>query len=498
MSLLFSHSEELPLPDRKRLSKELTIVMKPGRYNMYAPSKRVMAYDYRPYDGKLRVPFSFDHSNFSALGKPDDVTGYHKDIEVPFKATLRENQQIVRREMTEHLHNHGCSLLAAYTGFGKTCLSLNILSSIGLQTAIITHRNILVRQWSEAIERFCGNDNKLTVLRVTSRTTIEQIKEADILLINPLVASELGHTYFKTVGFVIIDEVHLILAEKFSTSMLQFTPDFLLGLSATPYREDGMDALFKLYFGNTVIHRKMTRSHVVNIVNTKFTPRVDITAQGTVNWNVVLNSQATDRERNQGLVDSIIVPCINQNRRILVLVKRLAHGKLLWEMLVEAGMENRVTRLLGNTKYDHRAQVVIGTTGKCSTGFDKADLDTLVLACDVEAYFIQTLGRIFRRPEGEDMAVVYDIVDDNGILKKHLRTRKKVYTQIGGQFNTYKGFNTVPEPTKSGQEEWTEPPPDDKPKHTRRRRSDKESPESDSTPPSAMIGIRKNLYYNNK
>ena len=53
-----------------------------------------------------------------------------------------------------------------------------------------------------------------------------------------------------------------------------------------------------------------------------------------------------------------------------------------------------------------------------------------MLACDVEEYFIQYLGRIFRTKEG--LPIIFDLVDNNSILNKHWNTRRKIYQDHGG------------------------------------------------------------------
>ena len=84
---------------------------------------------------------------------------------------------------------------------------------------------------------------------------------------------------------------------------------------------------------------------------------------------------------------------------------------------------------------DREARILIATGQKCGTGFDHDKLDTLVLASDFEEYFVQYLGRIFRKRDIEP--IVYDFVDKNGILEKHFKTRKEIYTEHGGTIKQY-------------------------------------------------------------
>ena len=76
-----------------------------------------------------------------------------KKINVKFKGELRPKQKPVV-EKYETYQKKGSGLLALHTGFGKTCLALNIISRIKLKTIIIVHKEFLLRQWIERIEQF--------------------------------------------------------------------------------------------------------------------------------------------------------------------------------------------------------------------------------------------------------------------------------------------------------------------------------------------------------
>ena len=94
-------------------------------------------------------------------------------------------------------------------------------------------------------------------------------------------------------------------------------------------------------------------------------------------------------------------------------------------------MGEDVTSLIGTKQsYEINSRILIGTCSKVGTGFDHPKLDTLLLAADVEEYFIQYLGRCMRTRD--NLPVVFDLVDDNSILLKHYKTRVGVYEKHGG------------------------------------------------------------------
>jgi superfamily II DNA or RNA helicase len=237
---------------------------------------------------------------------------------------------------------------------------------------------------------------------------------------------KMGTSFFSDIGLVIVDEAHLIMAEILSKSLQYVYPRYLIGLTATPYRPDGLNVLLELYFGKQKVIRELHREHKVYKITTDFKPTIEYAVNGRVNWGTILDSQAQDIGRND-----IILKIIShfKDRNFLVLVKRIAQGEYLQQKLKELGED--VTSLLGtNQEFEVNSRILIGTTSKVGTGFDHPKLDTLLLATDVEEYFIQFLGRVFRRKDS--IPVIFDLVDNYSILNKHWNTRRKVYQDHGG------------------------------------------------------------------
>jgi superfamily II DNA or RNA helicase len=86
----------------------------------------------------------------------------------------------------------------------------------------------------------------------------------------------------------------------------------------------------------------------------------------------------------------------------------------------------------GNDKiYENNARILLTTVSKCGVGFDDPRLNAMILAADVENYFIQYLGRVFRSEETRP--IIYDIVDTNFVLEKHWKTRREIYKKYGGE-----------------------------------------------------------------
>ena len=111
-----------------------------------------------------------------------------------------------------------------------------------------------------------------------------------------------------------------------------------------------------------------------------------------MDWNSVLQSQTMDVKRNEIIVN--IVKMFKE-RNFLILSKRVDQVKYLVKRLLEEGED--VTSLVGVKKhFDYSSRILVATVQKAGVGFDHPKLDSLIIASDVQEYFIQYLGRVFR------------------------------------------------------------------------------------------------------
>ena len=364
----------------------------------------------------VSVPFAYGRETALLTDDPPSTT-------VSFTGTLRGPQRDVIQRCLAILNDHQSLLLSAYTGFGKTVLALALLAHIKYKTVIIVNFLTLLEQWDEAIKKVLQGA-KIQILTPNTKAD----PDCDIYLINVMnVHKHFGNPVFaRSIRTVIVDEVHLILSKIFSKALLTFHPDYLIGLSATPFRFDELHALFDRFFGTeTLVYIPLHRPHTVKVVYTSFVPQVDTTRTGW--WGDVLAQQAMNEQRN-----ALIVKCVvdNPTRKFLILCKRVSHIQALTDEFVERNIvveqvygAKKVVR--GNTR-----TVLIGTIKKLGVGFDEPDLDTLIVAADLKQYFIQYLGRVFRRPDADPW--IFDLVDRGyHPLYRHFLERKAVYLKSG-------------------------------------------------------------------
>lgn len=434
--------EEITMADRTKISKTLRFTKKETEYNKFAPSATIYAYDIEEFEstdhqsdhqpdaqecksGYIYLPFWWGLKNIKSAKRPE--RSVFKESGAKFEGTLRPLQKEVQTEALGLLNKNGSCILSLYTGAGKTITSINLACRTKLKTLILCHRIVLIEQWKSAIQKVCPGAS-VQVLKGAERKKKDSLDESnDFFIMNALNVSKKGHQYFDCVGTVIVDEVHVMATEKLSEAFCFIQPRYLIGLSATPYRSDGMDSLLDAYFGKDKIFRKLYHEHNVYKVTTTFEPEFQLGKTGKIDWNSLIESQTSDDNRNE-----LIVRIVRffKDRTFLILSKRV--NQVVWLVNRFKELGESVTSLVGVKKEcDLSSRILIATVQKAGVGFDHPKLDSLVIASDVEEYFIQYLGRIFRREDHKP--IVFDILDKNPILAKHYRTRQKIYKDHGGR-----------------------------------------------------------------
>lgn len=380
-----------------------------------------------PYDvdenDTVHLPYHWGLKTFQMDRLPLDT---YDRIDAEFVGTLRGIQKEIKKECIPYLNQQGSIVIAAYPGAGKTGFGVYMTTKCGIKCAVLAHRIPLLNQWKESFERFAPS-LKVQILNSTG----ELDPETEVVIINALNVPKFGRIFSKF-GLVIVDEIHLIATESLIKSMLYFNPRFLMGLSATPYRSDGMDCLIDVYFGKDKITKKLRRPHTYYKVDTGLEAEYDVDEKGDKIWGSVLNWQADCEERNEMILKIVrYFP----DKHFLILCKRKSQAKYLEKEMKKLGEPVDII-IESKNEFNKEARVLIATLQKCGVGFSHDILDALIIAGDMEEYFEQYLGRVMRREDVEP--IIFDLVDDLPPLKRHFLTRKKISEEAGG---TVKKFN---------------------------------------------------------
>lgn len=410
---------------RRSIDRRLRVREKTDKTSsLYRNVKEVAAY--RVEGADLILPFAWAMSDYNRYHQCREQCD---KIQGRFKGSLRTEQISIQSDAIRTLNQQYSILLSVFPGGGKTITSLSIASKIGLKTLILVNRLVLMDQWRKSICGFFTDDVRCQIIESND----EMDPAMDFYIMNAINVPKRSTADFARIGTVIVDECHLMITRVFIQSLSFVCPRYLIGLSATPYRPDGLDVLLDLYFGTTRVHRPLFRRHTVYTVDTGIDIPGERDDAGKLNWNSVLQAQMTHHDRN----DFIKRLCLHFHQRyILILCKRVQQINTLSSLL-----ENHlpIATLKGSeTEYNQDARILIASIQKVGTGFSHDRLDMLILACDTEEYFLQYLGRVFRRPDV--VPIVIDIIDQNPVLKRHARTRRKVYQECGGSILDFRSI----------------------------------------------------------
>jgi|TARA_B110000211_G_C14090565_1_gene558807 superfamily II DNA or RNA helicase len=421
------YKKNISVQEQQMLRKELNVKPFVPKSSLSKPQPFPV---YRESKNKIYVPIFY---GMEVYGEPDEIRiDDGKKINVSFKGELRPKQKPVVKKFMKHIKKKNSGLLALHTGFGKTCLALNIISKIKLKTIIIVHKEFLLRQWVERIEQFLPDAK---VGKIQAKTIDTEGKDIVICMLQSLSMKEYPKDMFREYGFSIYDEVHHLGAEVFSKAFYKVVTKYSLGLSATINRKDGLTKVIKWFLGDVVckLERKGEDNVLVKVINYETTDedfnKIETDWRGQIKYTTMVKKLCEFNNRSEFIL-KVLSDLLkgNPNQQIMI----LAHQKKLLQYLHDA-IRHRTIATVGyyvggmkekDLKISEGKKVIIATYAMAEEGLDIKSLTTLIMATpkvDVR----QSVGRILRQKHNE--AVVVDIVDSHSLFQRHFTKRKTFY-----------------------------------------------------------------------
>ena len=150
----------------------------------------------------------------------------------------------------------------------------------------------------------------------------------------------------------------------------------------------------------------------------------------------------------EGRLDYIsnLIKSVNETGNTLVLVDRIASGKMLTERLGD-----RAVFVSGSTKAKNRKEeyddvaisddkIIVATYGVAAVGINIPRIFNLVLVEPGKSFVrvIQSIGRGIRKAEDKDFVQIWDITSTCKFAKRHLTRRKAFYKEANYPFTVEK------------------------------------------------------------
>ena len=360
-----------------------------------------------------------------------------------FHGQLTEMQQAA----VEAIQPHDLGIFVAPPGTGKTVFGAYMAALRGVNTLVLVHRKPLLDQWRAQLQVFLGLGSK-EVGQIGGGKQ-KPTGRIDVAMIQSLATREGVRDVVGSYGQVIVDECHHAPAVSFERVMREVRARYVLGLTATPYRRDGLQRL--LHFQCGPVRFQVTANS--KAAEQPFASRLIIRETRFVGQGSIQDLYAAlvkDPNRNAMIIRDV-QKALTEGRSPIVLTERREHLELLVEALKDAAQ--RVVVLHGGVSAKVRREalaqlaevpieeprLILATGRYIGEGFDDPCLDTLFMAMPIawKGTLIQYAGRLHRLHPGKREVQIYDYLDDSmPVFRKMFEKRMRGYRSMGYQSET--------------------------------------------------------------
>jgi superfamily II DNA or RNA helicase len=360
-------------------------------------------------------------------------------IDAPFVGTLRLDQEAAVAAM---LH-HDTGVLCAPTAFGKTVTAAAMIARRGVTTLVLVHRTELLKQWQERLQAFLGvgKGEVGTIGGGKAKPT----GKIDIAVMQSISRQGKVNPLVYNYGQVIVDECHHVGAVTFDAILKSAKAKFVLGLTATPVRRDGLQPIIFMQCGP--IRYKAAKPagmpHDLEVLPRSRLTRINLPTDAGI--QDIFGHLANDQARTEAIAAEVR-DAVGQGRKVLVLTERTEHldainaalhGLLSALFVLHGRMSTKQRRALvaDLDALPPDAPRVLLSTGKLvGEGFDHPPLDTLVLTMPVswKGTLQQYAGRLHREHATKTDVRIIDFVDaGHPALMRMWEKRQRGYRAMG-------------------------------------------------------------------
>lgn len=361
----------------------------------------------------------------------------------------------------------------------------NTLICVNFESQIITctpnHKFLTINGYKEAcflekediLLKYNGDDLELTNIVSISKVNINKYNR-DVFDIevednhNFIIAPNQNYTN-KNYNGIIVHNCHRVPSRIFSKALQKIGTRYILGLTATPNRSDGLTKVLYWYIGDIIykLERPKNNRIVVKVFNYESNDKFFVEKKQWIKGKIKIGIQKMITNmykiepRNQFIIDVLYNLVQQENRKIILLSGRIEHLKKLKSALDNLIKENIKRGLLEKNEYKTsfyigkmselelsiaaEADIIFGTYAMAKEGLDIEGLNTLVLATPNVSTndLIQSIGRIMRKPleEYEVNPMIIDIIDQFSCFPTWGDRRLNYYYKQNYKINKYIVWN---------------------------------------------------------
>lgn len=347
------------------------------------------------------------------------------DQEIPGRVTPNA-MQIDAMANIKNLRSqgHNKALLISATGTGKTFLSAFDAKVFNPNRVLfIVHRLNIAKAAMKTFLTVFGKSKTMGLFSGTLRapekdfifTTVQTISKIDNL-------KQFDINHF---DYIVIDETHRAAAESYSKILGYFKPKFLLGMTATPERTDGLD-VFKLFNYNIAYEIRLHKAMEENMLCPfHYYGVTDITVNGVELEENSDFSLLISTERIKHIIEkSKFYGCDDGNVRGLIFCSNIDECKYLsaefnkrkFKTIALVGESTEAERshainLLESNNFNEKIDYIF-TVDIFNEGIDIPRVNQIIMLRPTQSaiIFVQQLGRGLRKINNKEYLTVIDFI----------------------------------------------------------------------------------------
>lgn len=391
-----------------------------------------------------------------AIDRTGFFAGAGIDRPVSLRVTLRDYQ---REALDRWVKNGYRGVVALPTGSGKTLVAIAAIAETRERTLVVVITKDHVKQWYEEILKASDIPPELIGFYYS-----EEKRLAPITIATYQSASRYINRLAPHFSLLVVDEVHHLPAEKFKAIALGSPAPKRLGLSATPYREDGKHVELFPLMGGVVYFRSpaelaeagyLAQYEIVTLrvglkqderkryleLKKKYRDLVD----GARFEEVLEAARRGDRRAIEALrlvteMRKIVQTSKSKVEKVKEVVEKERGSKIIvfahyvdlareiaeeiGGMLLTGDVEGpKREEILRSFRESKEGVLVVTTVGDEGLNIPDATVGILVAGTSSPRQFVQRLGRLLRPGPGK-VARLYEIITKGTAEELHARRRK--------------------------------------------------------------------------
>ena len=240
---------------------------------------------------------------------------------------------------------------------------------------------------------------------------------------------------FASFGLTILDEVHRVGSEEFSKTLLKVVTPYMLGISATVDRKDGLTELLYMFIGPKIYSEERKDKFGVEVRAMQYThDHKDYATEkfdyrGNIQYSTMINVISDFGPRRQ-FVLKILQDLLSEDSEKQIMV--LSHKRDLLDFLeteINYSGFGSCGQYVGGMKADalresEGKQIVLATYAMAAEALDIKTLNTLVMISP-KTDIVQSVGRILRT--SCDGKIIVDVVDSHDVFQNQWKKRRAFY-----------------------------------------------------------------------